>query len=61
MPATNQTMRTRAGRCPTHGEVQAQKEMPTFKFPFVIVFLVRRLMAALRPYQCPQCGAKAKP
>lgn len=59
MPATNTTTHTRPGRCPTHGEVKAQKTIPTFKFPFVIVFLVRRLRAALQPYRCPTCGAKA--
>jgi hypothetical protein len=59
MPATNTDTRTRPGRCPTHGDVQAQKAVPTFKFPFVIVFLVRRLLAALQPYRCPACGTKA--
>ncbi|HLM84578.1 MAG TPA: hypothetical protein VK272_00165 [Solirubrobacteraceae bacterium] len=59
MPTDNANTRTRPGRCPTHGEVAAQKEIPQFKFPFVIVFLVRRALAALRPYRCPTCGAKA--
>jgi hypothetical protein len=59
MPATNTALRTRPGRCPTHGDIQAHKTVPTFKFPFPIVFLVRRLMAAFRPYRCPSCGAKA--
>jgi len=59
MPAKTPTIRTRAGSCPTHGKVQAQKTIPTFKFPFVIVFLVRRAIAALAPYRCPQCGVKA--
>lgn len=59
MATVNTTTRTRPGRCTTHGEVKAQKTIPTFKFPFVIVFLVRRLVAALQPYRCPICGTKA--
>jgi hypothetical protein len=59
MATVNTTTRTRQGRCPTHGDVKAQKTIPQFKFPFVIVFLVRRILAALQPYRCPTCGAKA--
>jgi hypothetical protein len=58
MATVKTSTRTRSGRCPTHGEVNAQKTIPTFKFPFVIVFLIRRLIAVLRPYSCPTCGAK---
>jgi hypothetical protein len=59
MPAKTPNISTRPGHCPTHGDVQAQKTIPTFKFPFVIVFLVRRAIAAFAPYRCPQCGVKA--
>ncbi|HEX5247532.1 MAG TPA: hypothetical protein VFW41_10430 [Gaiellaceae bacterium] len=46
---------TRAGTCPVHGTVQATRTMPRPGFPFV-VYAVRRLLAARRPYRCPDCG-----
>jgi hypothetical protein len=49
--------RTRQGSCPTHGRVSAEKQLPKIKFPFVITGVARGL-AALRPYRCPDCGAK---
>jgi hypothetical protein len=59
MATASSNTRTRPGHCPTHGEVTAERTIPTFKFPFVIVFLVRRLLANFQPYRCPTCGAKA--
>lgn len=59
MATVNIDTRTRAARCPTHGDVEAEKTIPTFKSPFVLVFLVRRLLAVLQPYRCPTCGARA--
>jgi hypothetical protein len=50
-------IRTRQGTCAEHGRVQAVKELPAIKFPFVITAPARGL-AALRPYRCPGCGAK---
>jgi hypothetical protein len=44
------------GTCPTHGQVQATRDVPSMSFPF-IVNGIRRLMARNRPYKCPQCGA----
>jgi len=46
---------TRGGSCATHGQVQATREMPKPGFPFV-VYLVRRALAANRPFRCPTCG-----
>ena len=46
----------RTGTCPTHGTVEATREMPRPGFPFVI-FAIRRLVASRRPYRCPTCGA----
>jgi len=46
---------TRTGTCPTHGTVEATREMPRLGFPFV-VFAIRRLVASRRPYRCPTCG-----
>ena len=45
------------GRCPTHGEVKATKEIPNPGFPY-IVYLFERTSAALQPYRCPECGEK---
>jgi hypothetical protein len=46
---------TRTGTCPTHGRVEATREMPRPSFPFV-VFAIRRVLASRRPYRCPTCG-----
>jgi hypothetical protein len=59
METVKTTTRTRPGRCEKHGEVLAEKTVPQFKPPFVFIFLVRRMLAALRPYRCPTCGARA--
>jgi hypothetical protein len=47
---------TRTGTCPTHGTVEATREMPRPGFPFV-VYAIRRLIAGRKPYRCPTCGA----
>jgi hypothetical protein len=47
----------RQGTCPTHGRVTATKQVPKLKFPFVITGVARGA-AAMRPYRCPNCGAK---
>jgi hypothetical protein len=52
----NETV-TRPGTCPRHGAVVARREVPKIKFPFVITGLARGFVA-LRPYRCPECGAK---
>jgi hypothetical protein len=49
--------RTRPAKCPTHGKVMAEKQVPKLKFPFVITGLARGIAAA-RPYRCPSCGTK---
>jgi hypothetical protein len=46
---------TRNGTCPTRGTVPAERQMPRPGFPFV-VYALRRLFAARRPYRCPDCG-----
>ncbi len=45
----------RTGRCATHGEVEASREMPRPQFPFAL-YAARRLFAARRPFRCPTCG-----
>jgi hypothetical protein len=49
---------TRPGRCPTHGEVSAVKEVPEFTPPGLF-WAFKRIGAMAAPYRCPQCGAKA--
>src|ERR1700744_2171978 len=57
MPNTHTTTRTRAGKCPVHGDVQGEKNIPTAQFP-AVVYLGRRVAAQFKPYHCPTCGAK---
>jgi predicted RNA-binding Zn-ribbon protein involved in translation (DUF1610 family) len=47
------------GDCPTHGEVEATRELPRVTFPPLIT-AVRRSIAARRPYRCPECGAAVR-
>ena len=46
---------TKAGRCATHGDVDASREIPTMGFPFVW-FAIARALARRRPFLCPKCG-----
>jgi hypothetical protein len=50
----------RKGTCPTHGPVEATREMPGSGFPFLVNAL-RRQIAGRRPYCCPTCGAPVTP
>jgi len=43
------------GTCPTHGQVQATREVPEMSWPF-IVYGFKRLAARNKPYHCPECG-----
>ena len=49
-------VQTQAGRCSTHGTVEATREVPTMGFPFVI-YAIRRAVAQRRPFLCPECRA----
>jgi hypothetical protein len=49
-------IQTRTATCPTHGPVEATREMPRPGFP-IFLYAARRLVAAKRPYRCPTCGA----
>jgi len=49
-------VQTRSGTCPTHGRVDATRELPRPSFPF-FVYGIRRLLAQRRPFRCPTCGA----
>ena len=48
-------VQTQAGRCSTHGTVQATREVPKMGFPFVI-YAIWRAVAQRRPFVCPECG-----
>ena len=47
---------TQTGDRPTHGEVEATRELPRVTFP-PIINGIRRAMANRRPFRCPTCGA----
>jgi hypothetical protein len=49
-------LQTMTGDCPSHGEVEATREIHGLRFPYVYYALVRA-MARRRPYRCPTCGA----
>jgi hypothetical protein len=49
-------IQTQAGRCSTHGTVEATRAVPTRGFPFV-VYAIWRAAAQRRPFLCPECGA----
>jgi ABC-2 type transport system permease protein len=57
MPMIVNETRVRRGTCGTHGSVNGEKQVPKVKFPFFITGVARGL-ASLRPYRCPDCGAK---
>lgn len=58
MTTIENEIRTRQGTCPTHGPVMAEKQVPKLKFPFMVT-APARAAAVMRPYRCPECGAKA--
>jgi hypothetical protein len=47
---------TTIGVCPTHGDVEATRDLPRITFP-PIINAIRRALAKRRPYRCPACGA----
>ena len=49
-------IQTQAGRCTTHGTVEATREVPQMGFPFV-VYAIWRAAAQRRPFLCLECGA----
>lgn len=53
MPKETQT---HAGRCSTHGAVEATREVPEMGFPFVL-YAIWRAAAQRRRFRCPECGA----
>ena len=51
--------RTRPGTCPTHGRVTAESNCAEAQIPLRDHRRSPRGAAAMRPYRCPDCGAKA--
>jgi len=51
-------VQTRLSRCPGHGLVQATRQMPRLRFPFIVTG-VMWLAALAGAFRCPHCGAKA--
>jgi hypothetical protein len=45
------------GDCPTHGMVDATRELPRVTFPPLITAFRRAVAKRRRPYRCPMCGA----
>ena len=54
LEVANETQ-TRTAVCPTHGKVEATREMPKPGWPY-LVYAVRRLLASRRSYRCPTCS-----
>jgi hypothetical protein len=48
---------TATGDCPTHGTVEATREIPRVTFPPIITSILRARAKRSRPYRCPECGA----
>jgi hypothetical protein len=46
---------TQAGRCATHGTVEATREIPKMGWPF-FYYAMRRARARKQPFLCPDCG-----
>ena len=50
---------TTIGDCPTHGEVEAVRELPRVTFP-PMINSIRRAIAKRRPFRCPTCGTAVR-
>jgi len=50
---------TVTGYCPTHGAVEATREIPRVTFPPIITAVLRAL-AKRRPYRCPTCDTQVE-
>ena len=51
----NNEVETRTGHCPTHGHVNASREIPKLGFPYIYYAIIRAI-ATRRPFRCPDCG-----
>lgn len=53
-------IQTTIGDCPTHGQVEAIRELPRITFP-PMISAIRRAIAQRRPYRCPTCRNAVDP
>ena len=53
-------IQTTLGDCPTHGEVEATRQIPRVTFPPIITAVRRAFLKWRRPYVCPTCSAVVK-
>ncbi len=51
---------TAPGHCPTHGDVEATREIPKITFPPIVTAVMRAVAKRRRPFRCPTCGAEAQ-
>lgn len=51
---------TTTGDCPTHGTVEAAREIPRVTFPPIITAVLRAIAKRRRPYRCPTCNTKVE-
>ena len=51
---------TTTGDCPTHGTVEASREIPLVTFPPIITAALRAIAKRRRPYRCPTCHTKVE-
>ena len=52
---------TQTGMCPTHGQVEATREIPRLSFPFLYYGPKRSFAKRRQPYTCPTCGSVVTP
>ena len=48
---------TTTGDCPTHGTVEATRDIPRVTFPPIVTAVLRSRAKRRRPFRCPTCGA----
>jgi hypothetical protein len=53
-------IRTQNAECSQHGVVEAVKEVPRVRFPFLI-YGPLHIIGNARSFRCPECGAKTTP
>ena len=51
---------TATGDCPTHGTVEATREIPKVTFPPILTAVLRSRAKRRRPFLCPTCGAEVE-
>jgi len=47
----------RCGRCATHGQVDATREIPRLHYPIMYYGPLRMIAKRRRSFKCPTCGS----